>query len=104
MTDVYFSVKHTVTDVTISGVMDIKDADDEKPLRFFDSVNNEGWYVPSNPYDMDRNYDMWLDYELCSTAIGTCDIPQYLVDFANEQKEIILDEPTDGGEIILIIN
>lgn len=104
MKTVEFCVQHTLTEVTIAGVMDIEDADDEKPLRFYDSVNNERWHIPSNPYDMDKNYDMWLDYELCSTTIGTCDIPQYLVDFADEHKEIVLDEPTDGGKIILIIN
>jgi len=102
---VNFEVKHTVSEVSVTGYMYIEEADDETPLRFFDEVNNEQWYVPSNPYDEDRNYDFWLDYELVTTALQTCDIVQYLVDYVgNESKEIVLDECTCGGKIVLIID
>lgn len=89
---------------SITGYMYLSEANDEKPLRFYDLNNQEQWYVPSNPNDMDHDYDNWLDYEMISTTIGSCDLIQHLVDFADEHKEIILDKPTDGGEIILVIN
>ena len=107
MTEEYvnFAVTHSLTEVGVSGIMYIEEADDETPLRFYDEMNQEQWNVPSNPYDMDNNYDYWLDYELVTTALQTCDIVQYLLDYAgNESKEIVLDECTDGGEIILTID
>ena len=93
---------------TLEGYMYLEEADDEAPLRFYDKVGNEQWNVPEVPYpnplnlyQQERNWD----YEHLTYIFHTSNIIQYLVDFADEHKEIILHENENtGNHVILVIN
>ena len=89
---------------TINGYMYLDEADDETPLRFYDFQNNEVWQVPSNPNDMDTQYDWWADYDYLSTVFQETDIVTLLCDFKDKiNKKIILEE-TINEPVYLIIN
>lgn len=101
----YVKFKLTFNNETIEGFVDLDEIDDDAPLQFYDNQGFEnGYNIPDNPYNMNRAYDNWLDHEILCTTLATQDILQYLVYFADEHKEIILDTPARGGEVKLIIN
>lgn len=88
---------------SISGYMRLEDADDERPLCFY---NNEGFEIgsqyPNNPfpevYDgkMVKNFE---DYEILKEEMQCDDLLiQYLIDFADEKTEI------NRGQYVLCIN
>jgi len=102
MNETIIEFEVTYKENCISGNMNINEADDEKPLNFYEYNNEEQKQFPHNPYDTDS--EEWVDYELLKETISTNPLfIQYLVDFAEENKSIVLDTRTDDN-IILNIN
>jgi len=89
---------------TISGFLDIENIDDETPLQFYDHNNQPQWHIPKNPNDMDLQYEWWADYDYLSTIFQETDIIQYLCDYSNEDKTIVLEETVSGDKVLLKIN
>lgn len=94
----------TFKDQCINGYMFFDEADDEKPLRFYDKNYTEQWHIPSNPYDMDKQMDLWSDYDYLCVVFIENDIIQYLCDFADETKTITLETTKNNEKVLLTIN
>lgn len=83
---------------TISGFMFLEDADDEKPLQFYDENGFEiGYNYPSNPYqeyvhdsvgDISVNGDYQAFNQLLESMQSDELLIQYLVDYADESALI----------------
>ena len=104
--EIHFEV--SFKEETLSGFMNLEDADDEAPLQFYDQTNQPQWYVPSNPYRNPVNNHMMhkeSDYDFLTEIFNKTDIIQYLVDFKDESgKEIVLHETETEDQVILVIN
>lgn len=91
----------------ICGYMFLDECDDEKPLRFYSINGSEQLQIPSNPYkNPTTNLQMMYeeDYDILTDVICSCEMfVQYLVDFQDEHKKIILDT-INKHDILLIIN
>lgn len=84
--------------IEIAGVTCLADIDnDERPLQFYDNLNQLQWNIPKNPFNIDD--EDWGTYERLKIAFQTDDLLlQYLADFATENKIV------NRGEYTLVIN
>lgn len=71
------------TSIKVSGVFDTNDADDERPIQWYDYGLK--WYFPRNPFNPDNQIAEWNRYEELSHVVQTDSLLiQYLCDFADE--------------------
>lgn len=91
--------------VSIEGYLDVTEADDEKPLRFYNRIGQEQLHFPSNPYpeNLAGSYDNYIDYEHLYNVFVTTDIIQYLVEgVGTRNNHVVIDD--DEYPTVLIIN
>lgn len=91
----------------ISGFLDMAYVDDEKPLQFYDETNQPNWQIPANPHrnpSSTYEYCLEADYEFLTNVLCTTDILQYLCDFANDAKTIVIGENNREDKVFLLIN
>ena len=88
----------------IEGFMNLEEADDEKPLQFYDHNGIEiGYNFPSNPYqEYGATYNDYIDWEQLKTSLQYDDqVIQFLVDFATKSKTITREDyilEINGGD------
>jgi len=86
-------------DVSIQGYMNVEDADDEAPLQFYDCYGLEcGSHIINTKYPSFKN-DQEIRWEKLTQWFAEHDVVQDLVDFADEEKELLFAFEDDFGRI-----
>ena len=82
--------------ITVAGCLETNNADDEKPIEWYDNQTNElSWNFPKNLYDMDLFTSEYIDYEeLKLEILSDSMLIQFLCDFATDTVTIIRDKYT----------
>ena len=108
--EIKVEIKHDITfevyyqEENISGYLPLDYADDDTPLLFYEGINYSDNY-PSNPYhENSKDWKKWNDFEYLKEVFQTTDIIQHLVDFAFEEKTVIIGEDAQGNEVRMLIN
>lgn len=72
--------------VQIEGFVDIDEINDNECLQFYDHQGFEnGYNVPTNPYNDETEMEEWTNYEYLISYLAQDDLfIQYLFDFQNE--------------------
>lgn len=93
-----FTIKRN--NATISGFIDTNEIDDESPFNFYTHQGFEnGYNVPTNPYNDETELKEWADYEHLVMYWAQDDMfLQFLWDFQSEYRTI------ERSGYVLIIN
>jgi len=84
---VFFCRHELFTDVEIKGVFDMDFFEEPESIKYYDSNKELHTWIPTNPYDVDKEYPLWNAYKQLTNAV-----------LSDKELEELLSECTYGIE------